>query len=551
MTEKRTSSSTSLIKGSAARIPPSRQVGSDSWSNFSYRGRVGRIPLLIDELHPDESADRLRDIFAEHGELYDNGAGVPVRIRSGRNGKFAQLATKTIIVREAHKICQPLVLTPTGFVPTRLKADLAQHYLEHENLGLPPLNGIVTTPLLQDDGTISKLDGYDPASGMYCYDVPDITGMVPGQPTQAEAEAALRLLREGFRTFCFADAPRVQIPELADMPVVDIDKPPGVDESAFLTSLLTCTCRASLPLAPGLLFRAPSISGSGAAKGLSARCVFYVAFGFRPSTVPPGMSEQETEKKIATKLIQSGPAVFLDNFNNYAMKSNALASCLTEVPCDIRTFGKLKDVTVTAASVVLLTGNGVTLSLDHTRRWLPIEFDPQVDFPERRKFSRMGQKFADYILGRRKELIAAVLTIWRFGRTSPVIKEGMPIGSFETWAAWCRDPLFTLGCPDPVPRLCQEKERDPARLAMKDLFLVWRQHHRDEFVRIRDLHADVKAAICALHGVDPQRASRQYIAMRVKELERSQIAGFKLDYCQDPEHLGSSSDWGYRLMRTA
>ena len=106
VTEKRTSSSTSLIKGSA---PPSRQVGSDSWSNFSYRGRVGRIPLLIDKLHPYETVERLRDVMAQHGGLYDNGAGVPVRIRSGRYGKFAQLATKTIIVLEADKICQPYV----------------------------------------------------------------------------------------------------------------------------------------------------------------------------------------------------------------------------------------------------------------------------------------------------------------------------------------------------------------------------------------------------------------------------------------------------------
>ncbi len=161
------------------------------------------------------------------------------------------------------------------------------------------------------------------------------------------------------------------------------------------------------------------------------------------------MSEQETEKRIATKLIQSRPAVFLDNFNRYVMKSDALASYLTEVPCDIRSFGKLKDVTVTAASVVLLTGNGVTLSLDHTRRWLTVEFDPRTEFAENRKFTVREDAFLRDIKRRRKELLAAILTIWRWGRTSPVIKQGMPIGSFETWAAWCRDPLLTLGCPDP------------------------------------------------------------------------------------------------------
>ena len=44
------------------------------------------------------------------------------------------------------------------------------------------------------------------ASGMWCENVPDLTGRVPEQPTKDEAEAALRLIRETFKTFCFADA---------------------------------------------------------------------------------------------------------------------------------------------------------------------------------------------------------------------------------------------------------------------------------------------------------------------------------------------------------
>ena len=34
-------------------------------------------------------------------------------------------------------------------------------------------------PLLQDDGTISSIEGYDHASGMWCEDVPDLTGLFP------------------------------------------------------------------------------------------------------------------------------------------------------------------------------------------------------------------------------------------------------------------------------------------------------------------------------------------------------------------------------------
>jgi hypothetical protein len=237
------------------------------------------------------------------------------------------------------------------------------------------------------------------------------------------------------------------------------------------------------------------------------------------------------------------------------IKSDALASYLTEVPCAIRTFGRLKAVDVTAASVVVLTGNGVTLSLDHTRRWLPIEFDPRTEFPENRKFASQEKTFADDILCRRKEeLLAAVLTIWRWGRTSPSLKQGMPTGSYEKWAAWCRDPLFTLGCPDPIPRLRQEKDRDPERGAIKEVFRSWWQHHHDDFVRVTDLNEAVKLAIAAFDGADPTRAlhSRQYLARRVAELAATQIGGFKLVRCSTWAHhrigatgsLACSKVWG-------
>ena len=71
---------------------------------------------------------------------------------------------------------------------------------------LPPLNGIASAPLLQDDGAIKSAEGYDSASGMWCESVPNLTALVPDRPTKADAVSALRLIRETFKTFCFADA---------------------------------------------------------------------------------------------------------------------------------------------------------------------------------------------------------------------------------------------------------------------------------------------------------------------------------------------------------
>jgi hypothetical protein len=128
--------------------------------------------------------------------------------------------------------------------------------------------------------------------------------LVPERPTEDEARSALLFLRETFKTFCFADAETIQDPNFA-VAVVDISKPPGRDESAFLTGLLTAVCRPSLHLAPGLLLRGAPISGAGAGKGLLARCTCIIAFGREPHAVTGGGTAEELEKRIAAELIRA------------------------------------------------------------------------------------------------------------------------------------------------------------------------------------------------------------------------------------------------------
>jgi hypothetical protein len=133
---------------------------------------------------------------------------------------------------------------------------------------LPPLDGISTAPLLSADGNIRLAAGYDPETKLWCVDILTLT--VPGQPSHADAEEALRMLREKFCTFPFGDAVR-QWDEERGIEVVDINLPPGQDESGLLLALITAVCRSSLSLAPGVLFTAPGVSGAGSGKGLLVR----------------------------------------------------------------------------------------------------------------------------------------------------------------------------------------------------------------------------------------------------------------------------------------
>ena len=132
--------------------------------------------------------------------------------------------------------------------------------------------------------------------------------------------------------------------------VVDTSTPPGRDESAFLVGLLTAVCRPSLHLAPGLMLRAAPMSGAGSGKGLLARCICIVAFGREPHAVTGGGSADDLEKRIAAELIEGGPTLFLDNMNSMALKSDLLASAITERPARVRVLGKSQMVPQIAAA---------------------------------------------------------------------------------------------------------------------------------------------------------------------------------------------------------
>jgi hypothetical protein len=205
--------------------------------------------------------------------------------------------------------------------------------------------------------------------------------------------------------------------------------------------------------------------------------------------------------------------------NNTAFRSNLLASAITERPARVRLLGKSQMVPLNASAFVILTGNGLTLSEDLARRFVAVDFDPRTEDPEARPFTT---DIRAEVTELRAELLAALLTIWRWGRLAPDIKSGLPLGSFEQWCRWVRDPLVALGCQDPAERVSEAKERDGRRQAIAELFTIWWGRHQDKPVAVRELHDDVKQA------ADPQGRGRQHLASQLEKLAGTRMAGFVL-----------------------
>lgn len=187
--------------------------------------------------------------------------------------------------------------------------------------------------------------------------------------------------------------------------------------------------------------------------------------------------------------------MFLDNLNNTAFKSNLLASAITERPARVRVLGRSQMVPLNATAFVILTGNGLTISEDLARRFIAVNFDPRTEDPEARPFAT---DIRAEVTVRRKELLATLLTIWRWGRITSDIEAGLPLGSFAQWCRWARDPLAALGCHDAAARVSEAKARDARRQAVAELFAIMWERHGDHPVAVSHLHDDVKRAL------DPQ-----------------------------------------------
>ena len=480
--------------------------------------------LLVQYASPHRTVAKMRDILAAAGNLYNR--GTPVRLYRETDGAATRVQHLRAddLVLQAHQVCRPYAIKRDKHgepreEDVRLPRSFAEMYLGwHGEWRLPVLNGIASSPLLREDGSIHARTGYDPTTGMWCESVPDICGILPDRPIHSDAVAALRTLRRAFRTLCFADATMIYDKDLG-VDVVDLDVAPGLDESTFLAALLTAVCRPSLTHAPGIVVRGAPISGAGAGKGLAVRCIAIVAFGREPNAVSGGFSREELEKRIGAELLEASPVLFLDNLNNRTFKSDLLASVITERPTRVRLLGRSQMLPLNPSALVVLTGNGLLLSEDLARRFIAIELDPRTEDPEARPFRRDIKRDCH---DNRASLLGALLTIWRWGRHCLNLPSGVPFGGFERWSHWVRDPLLALGCKDPVARVSETKSRDSERETIREIFAAWWHHHSARAVALRELNDEVR------HALDPAGRGRQWMSARVEKLAGTRYGGWML-----------------------
>jgi hypothetical protein len=444
--------------------------------------------------------------------------------------------TANRVVMEAHGLSQPVRLMrvddETIPVPITLPHRVATLFLSMTGqTGLPRLQGICRSPLLDDSGGIRLARGYDQQTGFWC-DCPDAP-QIGSSPSRSDADQALMRLRQVFATFSFSDSPRRR--SAAGIEIVDLSQPPGLDESSFLSMLMTAVCRASLPLAPAALITAPSVSGSGEGKGLLVSALAKIAYDVVPRSFSWGTSKSEFEKRLAAALVKGCPIVSVDNVNALTLQSDLLAQVLTERVIETRTLGTSEMKSLCSTAMVTVTGNGTVLAEDLVRRFMVVRLNSGLEEAYRRKFE---DNFEQLLATQRVELLEAVLTIWRWGRQSRDCNpRGMQLGSFAQWASWCRDPLIALGCRDPVERIAELRREDPVRDDLTALFELWHHCHGDLPVTLAGLAPEVLAVL------NPGKRSGNWVTNRLTQLKETRVGGYRF------ERLEKSAKWSFHRYR--
>ncbi len=385
----------------------------------------------------DEKAvnDQVLAALAARGDLYDH------------NGSLSVISSESIADEPARKVIRHLGLAslremisetcvfycwakdPEGNSFKKLSRPARWCYeailVRGQWLDIPPIRGIVTSPVLRADGSILQTQGYDIDSGLYV-DLTEVFPFVSEEPTADDVQRAVDSLFDLTSDFPFNNA---------------------ASRAAWLASLLTPLAREAYRGCTGPLFLFDAnVRGSG--KSLLADINSLIVTGREATRLTSPQNDEEARKRITALVNDSDRVVLIDNIAG-RFGSPSLDAALTGTIWKDRRLGHTELIEAPLRMTWYASGNNVLLAADTARRVCHIRLESPLENPE----DRSGFKHADirkHVRQNRPALLAAALTILRgyvvAGRPNQGLKSW---GSFEGWSDLVRNSIVWCGQADP------------------------------------------------------------------------------------------------------
>jgi hypothetical protein len=412
-----------------------------------------------------------------------------------------------------------------GTVPVAPGATMVNDLMSFPSFGfVPPLEAIVTAPVVAPDGSLLTEVGYLPAARVY-YDSIDRRAIPDSTPTPESIAAAKTLLLDEFLgDFPFADdAARAHAMALLLLP--------------FVRPLIS----GNTPLH---LVDAPT---QGTGKTLLAQIVASVFMG----RLPPGMrcperKDDEEWRKIITSQLQQGSSHILFDNLRQQLDSASLAIALTSAEWTDRQLGSnLLTVTLPVRCAWTLTGNNINLGGDFPRRSVWIRLDSREERPENRDADAFRiPDIERYSFEERPKLLAAALTLIRaWLQAGRPLWSGKPVGGFTSWSRIMGGILEAIEIPGFLENREELYERaDPEREQWTQFVQAWHERYAERAVGVADL-IDL-AVDCEIVG-DDSRGSKNAFGRALRSRDSAIFAGFAITKAglKDRAHQYKLNQW--------
>ncbi|MEU2077131.1 hypothetical protein [Streptomyces sp. NPDC013489] len=423
------------------RLAPARPV--EAWSDGSaaldpaYEPEEGEAPERHlqavpsrPELDITNEADGIDGILALMAagrlpDLYKRSTG-PCWVHKDDLGDpvVHQLATDNLRAYLADHVTTYTVKRDAEGVPTEARELLMPKscgtLLGRKDWPLPPLRGIITSPVVRPDGTLVTAPGYDRATGLF---------LAPRVP--------VRRLQPTVTTESLDRAKEIVLGQvLADFPWVAAS-----DRAHFMAALLTPILRPFFhgPTPMTVITATAPGSGKSLLKDLLAHC-----YGVADTAWPE--NDTELRKSITTQLYTTGsPVVAFDNLpNGYVLRSSVLSALLTGETWGDRILGATGKVTMRNDRVWVATGNGLRTSADNGRRVMWVRLDPDCPNPDQRDGFTVGD-LRPWLRNHASTLVAALVTLVRSWLAAGAPRIRTRKGDYSEWATLIAGLLGYLG----------------------------------------------------------------------------------------------------------
>ncbi|MGQ4514249.1 bifunctional DNA primase/polymerase [Streptomyces sp. DW26H14] len=314
---------------------------------------------------------------------------------------------------------------------------------------LPPLRGVVTSPVIRPDGSLLDSVGYDRTTGLYLHPRVPLRRLAPQVTTDSLAKAKEIILGQMLADF----------PWQADS-----------DRAHFLGALLTPILRPYFYGPTPMFIITATAPGSG--KSL-LQSIFKTTYGTAETAWPE--NDTELRKSITTQLYTTGqPVVVLDNLpTGHVIKSPVLSSLLTAEHWGDRVLGATASVTMPNNRLWIVTGNALRTGGDNGRRSMWVRLDPDCPDPDQRDNFRVGD-LRPWLRANASTVVAALVTLVRAWLAAGATRETVRKGDYSEWASILAGLLAYLGVPGWLADRNEQHDQDDEEAEWVGLLTMWR-----------------------------------------------------------------------------